>query len=207
VIQVLVVRAGKVVERDSPRGTWLSAVYKQPIKGAAYVGQEGVVGDEQADRIHHGGPDKAILAYCLAHYELWTQEIGPIQSGSFGENLQVEGQSEDEVCIGDTYELGAALLQVSQPRQPCWKPATLLGIPDLTRQMAQKNRTGWYFRVLRQGFVEAPAELKLIDRPHADWTVGRANRLVYLNTEPEAMRLKLADLPQLSGAWRSMLTR
>jgi MOSC domain-containing protein YiiM len=172
------------------------------------VHSEGLVGDEQADRRYHGGPDKAILAYCREHYDLWRAELkwldfGP---GVLGENFEISGQSEAEVCIGDSYRAGDLILQVSQPRQPCWKPARLHSYPKLTRLMAKQSRTGWYLRVLQQGMVEAPCPIELIERPHPEWTLERANRLLYHNAEGFQARLELAALPELSEAWQEMLS-
>ena len=191
--------------------TWFSAIAKESISGRVAIGTLGIEGDEQADRRHHGGRDKAVLGYAAGNYDRWREELqlpdfGP---GVLGENLDIEGQFEGDVCIGDRYELGSAVLEVSQPREPCWKPAMLHGLPDLTRQMAEKGRTGWYFRVLREGFAEALTDLKLTGRPHPEWTIERANRLLYGDGDgarPEALSA-LAALPQLSEAWRRMLLR
>lgn len=205
--EIMAVRAGQVRFRHSPGRDWTSAIAKRRITGLVHVGWEGIAGDAQADRVNHGGRDKAVLAYCTDHYTEWRLEFqnpdfGP---GVLGENLEVAGQSEADVCIGDRYRAGNVLFELSQPRQPCWKPALLHGYPHLTRRMTDTSRTGWYLRVLQPGTVEPPCEIELLDRPHPQWTVLRANRLVYQKSEPAESRLLLASLAELSPAWKHML--
>ncbi|MBV9264671.1 MAG: MOSC domain-containing protein, partial [Acidobacteriaceae bacterium] len=139
---------------------------------------------------------------------LWRDELGrsDFGPGVLGENLEVTGQSEATVCIGDTYRAGEVVVQVSQPRQPCWKPARLHGYPELTRLMAKQSRTGWYLRVLHPGILEAPCAIELIRRPHPTWTIERANRLLYHKAESREAKLELANLPELSTAWQEMLS-
>ncbi len=208
-MKLLALRAGQVKLRHSPHGDWSSAIEKQRLTGPERVHSEGLENDRQADKRYHGGPDKALLAYCAAHYQLWRNELnlphfGP---GAFGENLEIEGQSERDVCIGDSYRIGSVLLQVSQPRQPCWKPATLNHLPELTQLMSDTSRTGWYLRVLQEGVLDAPCSIELIERPHPEWSIERANQLIYANAEGFASRRQLAALPELSAAWKKMLTK
>src|SRR5437762_1529131 len=107
---------------------WRSAIAKEPVRGPVLLGREGLAGDAHADLRFHGGPDKAVLAYCTEHYAGWRAELGrdALPFGSFGENLTVEGLLEDEARIGDTFALGAAVIQISQPRTPCQKLARRL---------------------------------------------------------------------------------
>jgi len=124
-------------------------VDKRAVEGPVWLGRENLAGDGQADRQHHGGPDHAVLAYSIDHYPAWREELGrELPPGSFAENLAITGRDESTVCIGDTYAIGTALVQVAQPRQPCVKIARRLGIPDLTRRVERTGRTGWYLRVL-----------------------------------------------------------
>jgi MOSC domain-containing protein YiiM len=206
-MQVVAVRAGAARFRDSPRGEWRSAIEKHRVTTPVRVCELGILGDEQADRENHGGPDKAVLAYCADHYAIWQQELKRPEflPGAVGENLEITGESEPGICIGDSFRAGEVVFQVSQPRQPCWKPALLNNVPELTKLMALSGRTGWYLRVLKEGLLDAPCEIELLDRPHPEWTVDRANRLLYHKTEGRDGRLELADLPELSEAWSVML--
>lgn len=195
-------RAGRV--RDF--GTWTSAIGKTPVTGPVSLGAEGLTGDQQADRVHHGGPDKAVLCYPRAHYEAWQLEYGENAPapGTLGENFEVEGLAEPTACIGDIYAVGDALVQISQPRQPCWKPATFHALPNLTARILKSGRTGWYLRVLRGGSLEVPLEAVLVERPHPAWTVQRASEVMHFGKDP-LVRRELGSLVELAGAWREKL--
>src|SRR5690606_28558955 len=123
-----------------------SAIDKAPVDGPALVTVTGLVGDEQADRKHHGGPDKAVHAYAVAHYPAWIAELpaaaGALRPGGFGENLVVDGVTEADVCLGDRWRIGPVLLEVSQGRQPCWKLNVRFGQPDMARRVQTSGRTG-----------------------------------------------------------------
>lgn len=201
------VRAGSERDRESPRGHWQSAIEKHRIPVPVRVTTVGVAGDDQADKVNHGGPDKAVLAYSVDHYSAWQAELHSpeLLPGSLGENLEITGQSEADVCIGDTFRIHNVLFEVSQPRQPCWKPAWLHGIQELTGLIAATGRTGWYLRVLEEGDLTAPCDIELTARPNPDWTIERINRLIYHKAEGPNAKLTLAALPQLSHAWRKWL--
>lgn len=183
---------------------WRSGIVKEPVPGAVPVGPEGLAGDEQADRENHGGPDKAVLAYGAARYEDWARLHGLAAGpGGFGENLTVAGLDEETVCIGDTVRAGTALLQVTQPRLPCWKLSARWTRPDLIRLVEETGWSGWYLRVLEPGTVAAGAAMTLVDRPHPAWTVAAAFRVGRLRNDPALP--ELAALPELSAAWRHTL--
>ena len=107
---------------------WESGIFKDPVTSPLWLSYGGLRGDGQADRKHHGGPDKAVCAYCAQHYEYWQRQaqLGAMGFGGFGENLTLGGADETQLCIGDRFELGEAVVEVSQPRQPCWKLARML---------------------------------------------------------------------------------
>ncbi len=191
-------------------GDWVTATYKYPIKGPVLVGTLGLNGDEVADHKNHGGLDKAVLAYSAGHYPRWRQETQNRDwtGGGMGENLTIIGLDESNVCVGDTWRIGAqVVVQVSQPRQPCWKQAKRWGIKDLVVRILDTGRTGWYLRVLSEGAISPGDELTLVARPHPDWTVARANQVMHFDrTDPDLAR-SLASLPELSGSWRRDLAR
>lgn len=199
------VRAGKVRRFDAPSGSWRSAIDKVPLNGLVFVTEMGVQGDQQADRKHHGGRDKAVLAYSANHYPRWTEELGrPFGPGSFGENLVVDGQAEAAVCIGDVFRIGPVLMQVSQPRQPCRTPGHWHEFPPLMKLMCDSSRCGWYLRVLEPGWLEAPCPVVLEARPHPEWTVLRALRMQFQKAEPSTAWIELGALAALSHAWKSL---
>lgn len=186
---------------------WRSAIDKQPINGPVAARQDGLEGDAQADRTHHGGIDKAILAYAAPHYDRWKEELPDLcwRAGAFGENLTIAGQDETCVCIGDRYRLGDVVVEVSQPRQPCWKLGRLWNQPDLVKRVLQSGRCGWYLRVLEPGDLLPGQSFTLIDRPLPDWTISRAHELMYGPTEDREAVEALSRLPQLSLTWREDL--
>ncbi len=186
---------------------WSTGFFKEPVGGAVRVTQSGVVGDEQADRVNHGGPDKAVLAYSADHYPGWRTELAlDLPFGAFGENLTVSGLTEADVCVGDVWRAGAVVFEVSQPRQPCWKLARRWRVKTLPATVVETGRSGWYLRVRTDGDLTAGTDLVLEQRPNPDWTICRANEVMY-HVEDEALAWELARVPQLSMSWREMLTQ
>jgi MOSC domain-containing protein YiiM len=193
--------------KDGKSRKWTTAFFKSPVMGVVRVGSMGLSGDQQADRENHGGLDKAVLAYSADHYSYWRTHLNlpDMPYGGFGENLTIEGLDETGVCIGDQWRTGQVLFEVSQPRQPCWKMGRRWRLPDLPKQVIQNGKSGWYLRVLAEGEVSAPSEVELVSRPHPTWTVSRASRLLYHENDNVAGLQELADLPELSRAWREEL--
>jgi MOSC domain-containing protein YiiM len=190
-------------EHDRP---WTTAFFKQPITGPVLVSQLGLAGDGQADTKHHGGPDKAVLAYSADHWTYWQEELPHItwSGGAFGENLTVAGVGESAVCLGDIWQLGDVRFEVSQPRQPCWKMSRRWRVDDLARTVTQNGKSGWYFRVLEPGMIEAGQPLELLTRPHPDWTITRAQQVMYFEKDNLSAAKELAALPALASTWREV---
>jgi MOSC domain-containing protein YiiM len=188
---------------------WSTGFFKEPIQDPIWLGRTHLQGDGQADLENHGGPDKAVLAYSADHYPYWREHLAllDLPYGAFGENFTVVGQTEAEVCIGDIYDLGEATVQVSQPRQPCWKLSRRWRIADLAVQVKTVGRTGWYFRVLQEGMVEPGMVLTLRDRPYPEWTVARANHIMHHDFKDWEAAAELAQCPLLSKNWQEHLFR
>ncbi len=192
------------------RGAERSAIQKAAREGPIQLTWLGLVGDEQADPRYHGGRDKAIHHYAFDHYPMWaSQAPDPLRlsaPGAFGENISTRGLTDDTVCIGDRYRLGSALVEVSQPRQPCWKQAQVLAWPTLPKLMVRAAKSGWYYRVIEEGAVAAGDMLTLTARPHADWPVTRAFSLVMhkLAIPDRAALRAMAALDMLEAEWRGM---
>jgi MOSC domain-containing protein YiiM len=185
---------------------WTTGFFKEQIGGAVFVTKTNLIGDGQADLRFHGGLDKAVLAYSADHYAAWQSELEcDIPPGAFGENLTIAGVTERDVCIGDVWSLGDVLLQVSQPRQPCWKLARRWRIKDLTARVVENGRTGWYFRVIEEGLIEAGQDLQLTSRPRPTWTVARASYLMHHDKRNYEAAAELASLPELSRSWKKEL--
>jgi MOSC domain-containing protein YiiM len=195
-------------DRNAER-EWSSGYLKDAIAGPVTVGPLGLGGDEQFDRVNHGGPDKAVLAYCAEHYPAWRAETGieELGPGAFGENLTVTGLDETMVCVGERWTIGSVTLEVSQPRGPCANISRRWNREDLLQRVADSRRGGWYLRVITPGQL---AEGDTVERElglSPEWTVDRIFAL-YLHQidDPDAIGT-LAGLETLSARWRGAFAR
>ena len=181
------------------------------VTGAVRAGPMGLDGDAVGDTTNHGGPDKAIHAYPSDTLAAWADELPDRASrfapGAFGENMVVAGVTEAEICLGDRWRLGGALLEVSQARQPCWKLNRRFDVPDMARRVQMTGRTGWYFRVIEPGEVRAGAAAALIARPNPAWPLARIGEILYHDTMNLPALRALADLHALPEGWRRLVTR
>ncbi len=189
---------------------WTTGFIKQSVSGPVRLGRTNLEGDGQADLVHHGGPEKAVLAYSADHYVRWREVLDrpDLVYGSFGENFTIERLTEADVCIGDTWLVGPeVVVQVSQPRQPCWKLARRWRIKTLALQVQELGQTGWYFRVLAEGMVEPGMPLTLRERPYPQWSVARANHVMHHDRKNLRLAEELAAVPLLSENWQATLRR
>ena len=129
--------------------------------------------------------------------------MGP---GGFGENLTISGWTEEDVCIGDAWRIGNVLLEVTQPRQPCWKLGRRWRLPELPKRVIAVGRTGWYCRVLEEGTIEAGGPISRERRRHPAWTITAANRVMYSKKGPQEEIRALIALPELSQYWKDELS-
>ena len=187
---------------------WVTAAFKEPVEGPVWLGTTNLVGDGQANLQVHGGPDKAVLAYAADHYPVWRTELGlsDLRNGGFAENFTVAGLTEPTVAIGDIYAIGDARVQVSEPRQPCWKNSRRWRIRDLSLRIQNSGRTGWYFRVLKEGIVQQGLSLVLLERPFPQWTVAHANDIMHRRCRDKELAGQLAACPALGASWKKTLS-
>jgi len=212
---VLSIQVGRVqLFEDADGRQWESGIVKSSVSGQVHVGKEHLEGDEQSDLKHHGGVDKAVLGYSAEHFDAWAADFETIGSpdwiptvGAFGENLTIAGQNEEEVCIGDVYQMGTCVLQVSQPRQPCWKLSRRWQLPQLAVQVQKTGRTGWYYRVVTVGEIIAGDKIELIDRPNPEWNVARAHAVMHAKPRNPDDDLELSQCPMLSKSWSEQLAK
>jgi len=155
--RVVSVNVAEPTMMATSHGPVLSGIGKMPAAGPVMLRWLNLDGDRQADLTVHGGRDKAVYCYAFEHYAWWAAELGrePGEPGWFGENLTLTGLLEDAVRIGDIYRVGAARLQVTQPRSPCFKLAGKMGVRGFERRFMLSGRSGWYARVLTEGLVAA----------------------------------------------------
>src|SRR4051812_33290251 len=160
------VNVGRPRQVGTGRRTASTAIWKAPVEGRVALRGVNLAGDDQADRTVHGGPDKAVYAYAAEETELWEAELGgPLGPGVFGENLTVRGMPVSEAVIGERWELGTALLEVAQPRMPCFKLGLRMGDPRFPKRFAAADRPGAYLRVVREGDIGAGDPIEVVSRP------------------------------------------
>jgi MOSC domain-containing protein YiiM len=184
------------------RTVW-TAIWKSPVAGRVPLRGVNLRGDKQADRSVHGGPDKAVYAYAAEETELWEDELGvPLGPGAFGENLTVRGVAVSTAVIGERWAVGSTLLEVAQPRLPCFKLGLRMGDPGFVKRFAATGRPGAYLRVLSEGDIGAGDAIAVRDRPAHGVTSELVSRAILL--EPELLAQALLA-PQLPGELREWM--
>lgn len=186
-----------------------TAIFKQRIAGPVRIGVEGLDGDAQADRRVHGGPEKAVHQFPLENHRRlaarFPDQAAGFVAGGLGENIATEGMTEDNVCIGDVFEVGSVRLQVSQPRSPCWKIDARHGHEGITRWIADQGIAGWYYRVLREGTAQAGDRLQLVSRNADPVSLREWWTLMWTPRPGLAALTRAAETPGLTAAYRDKL--
>ena len=182
-----------------------TAVWKDPVDGPRAVRRLNVDGDGQGDLAGHGGEQRAVFVYQLGSYRYWEKELGrnDFVHGQFGENFTVEGLSDDEVCIGDRYEIGDALFEVTQPRVTCFRVGIRMGDPRIPALLVAHRRPGFYFRVLREGQVEAGDAIVQAGAGPEGLTVAEVDGLLYLPGHSRRQLRRALRVPALSPGWQA----
>jgi ferredoxin-NADP reductase/MOSC domain-containing protein YiiM len=184
--------------------TVFTGVFKDAVSGPRRVGKLNVEGDGQGDLAGHGGEQRAVFAYQLDSYRHWERELGraDFRHGQFGENFTIDGLSDGEVCIGDRYEIGSALFEVTQPRVTCYRVGIRMNDPRIPALLVSHRRPGFYLRVLREGEVQAGDEIvKVADGPE-QMSVAEVSALLYLPGHPRQQLLRALRIPALSAGWQ-----
>lgn len=180
-----------------------TGIYKEPVHRPLYLSKTQLEGDGQADLKVHGGPDKALCVYSADYYDYWEKELGqPLSFGAFGENITVSGLKEAEVCIGDIYQLGEALVQVSQPRRPCFKLSVRYSDVKLPVKLQDTGYTGFYFRVLKEGMIPVNPAFKLVTRHTQGLTVEFVNTCKYHEKDNISGIRMIVSNEALAESWR-----
>ncbi|MFC5605035.1 MOSC domain-containing protein [Sporosarcina koreensis] len=207
-IEIQSLNVGKPKERQFGNKEVLTGICKQPVTEPVFLSKANFDGDGQGDLVNHGGVDKAVCVYPYEHYLYWEKELGkPLDAGAFGENLTLRGLIEDEVCIGDSFQIGEAVVQVSQPRQPCFKLSLVHDRKDMPVLVQDTGFTGFYFRVLKEGMVSPSDKLEHIARPELAITVSEANRLMHHTKDDLDGARKILQLDELSTSWRKTFNK
>ena len=208
-ISVLSVNLGKsktVLHQDRLIET---GIYKSPTVGPVRVGKEGVIGDIQVDRKNHGGPDKALYAYSWENYCYWAKARGEdlYDPGHFGENLTASNLADDAVHIGDIFSVGKTLLQITQPRVPCFKLGVKFGDPGFVGEFLISGRTGFYLRVLDEGEIRAGDSIKRVSQDELAVTISDAMKALIKGPDQRLWIERVLAVEALSSAWRDDLER
>jgi len=197
---LLSVNVGGVREFDYHGGAAASAIWKSPVRGRVAARGVNLEGDDQADRQAHGGPDKAVYAYAMEDTRWWAEELGrSLEYGEFGENLTTEGIDVTNALVGERWEVGSVVLEVSEPRMPCWRLAVRMEDTGFPRRFTKAGRPGAYLRIAAEGDVGSGDEIRVVERPAHDLTIGDVFR-IYTRDREEAGRL--LSVPQLSPSWQ-----
>src|SRR5881227_2336804 len=202
--RVLSVNVGTVREFEYGGRPARSAIWKSPAVGRIAVRGVNLAGDDQADRKAHGGPDKVVYAYAVEDARWWQQQIGrSLAYGEFGENLTTEGIEVNNALVGERWEIGTTVLEVSEPRIPCWRLGVRMNDRLFPRRFAGAMRPGAYLRIVVEGSVGAGDEIRVVERPGHDLTIRDVSR-IYTRDRDEAERL--LAVPQVSESWRRWAT-
>src|SRR3954447_26977207 len=184
--------------------TVFTGVFKDPVTGGRRVSKLNVDGDGQGDLAGHGGEMRAVFVYQVESYRYWERELdrSDFVHGQFGENFTIEGLADDEVCIGDRYQIGSALFEVSQPRVTCYRVGIRVNDPRIPALLVSHRRPGFYFRVIEEGDVEAGNEIVKVATGPEQMTVAEIDGLLYLPGHQRQQLIRALRIPALSPGWQ-----
>ena len=198
--RVLSINVGRPREFEFNGRAAKSAIWKSPVTGRVRARGVNLDGDEQADRKAHGGFDKAVYAYAIEDMRWWERELGrSLQCGEFGENLTTEGIAVNEALVGERWEIGTVVLEVSEPRVPCWRLGVRMDDQMFVRRFTEALRPGAYLRIIGEGDLGAGDAIRVIYRPDHDLTIRDVFR-IYTRDRNQAERL--IAVPQISDSWK-----
>ena len=182
-----------------------TAIWKRPVPGRCRVGRLNLEGDGQGDLAGHGGEHRAVYVYQIEAYRHWQERLGrsDFTYGQFGENLTVEGLPDDEVCIGDRYQIGSAQFEVTQPRVTCYRVGIRMDEPRMPALLTSSGKPGFYFRVVQEGEVGAGDAIVKVGEEQTRMTVAEVNALLYSANHPGEQLARALRIRALSAGWRA----
>lgn len=210
-MQVKSINCSSVVEIQHEGKIITTGIFKEPISGPAIIRKLSIEGDEQADLTNHGGEDKAVYAFSADCYDYWCKTLGKqtLPPGSFGENLTISGLDESQVCIGDQFTIGECILEVSQPRVPCFKLGIAMGDKHMPRLFTQSYKTGVYFRVIKEGVISKNDQAVITFSPKNSVSIKDLFRSVFdkqFDNKKEIMEKAITNVA-LADEWASTLVK
>jgi MOSC domain-containing protein YiiM len=203
-MRLISVNVGQPQAVKTRNGTVLTAIFKSPVTDRLAVRGHQLQGDRQADLTVHGGPSKALYAYSSEHYAPWSAELGmpELPFGKFGENLTTEDLTEEQAHIGDRFRIGSAILQVSQPRMPCFKLALAFGRADMVKLFWRSGRSGIYFSVAEEGELGVGDAIELVSANPERVSIADVVHLYKGETEDPELFARALRAP-LKGSWKN----
>lgn len=206
--KIISINIGKPTQIQYNNRELSTGIFKTPSDKALFLTSVNFEGDGQADLVHHGGRDKAVCVYPYEHYPYWENELNQkLEYSAFGENLTTQGLLETGVCIGDIFQLGEAVVQVSQPRQPCFKLSVRYGAPDMPLKVQETGYTGFYFRVLQEGLVSKADSLIRTSCHPMGVTLAYANQIMHRDKNDTEGIKKILEVDELSANWRKTFVK
>ena len=202
-MNILSVNVGQPRELQLDGRVVVTSIFKAPVQGRLCVRKHNIQGDRQADLRVHGGPNKAVYAYPSEHYTYWNLQLpgAELGWGAFGENLTLLGLTEEDAQIGDRYQVGSSVLEVTQPRMPCFKLNLRFKRSDMVKRFWASGYSGIYFAVHREGELESGDKIRLLHREADSLSIADVVRLYKRETQDEAV-FQRAFRSSLSGSWK-----
>lgn len=199
------VNVGGIREFDYHGKAAASAIWKTPTTDRVMARGVNLEGDDQADRKAHGGPDKAVYAFAVEDSRWWGAQLGrEMEHGELGENLSTEGIEVTSAVVGERWEIGSAVFEVSEPRVPCWRLGVRMKDEQFPRRFTQAGRPGTYLRIVVEGELGVGDEVRVVERPDHELTIGDVFRIF---TRDQDQAARLLAVPQLSSAWKAWAGR
>ncbi len=187
---------------------WITGSYKEPVSNIRDVSFDGFIDDEVSDLVHHGGEHKAIFANSLLNYSKWEEYLDTkLTYGALAENLTLDNIDEEDVCIGDIHKIGTVTLEVSQPREPCWKISKKHNNKTFTKNIYDTGRTGWYYRVLEEGQIKQNDTVEFLRRIENPITILKANEVLRNPQANIELANQLTNLDVLGEPFRKSLNK
>jgi MOSC domain-containing protein YiiM len=209
-MKIVSVNVSSPLQIVDQRGKSISTgIFKLPMSGPIRIGSANMEGDGQGDLVHHGGVDKAVYIYPAEYYPIWREELQrpDLDWGHFGENLTIEGLLETEVAIGDKIQVQDAVLEVCQPRIPCFKMGIKMDDEHFPKRMLSSKRSGFYVRVLQEGYVQAGDNYTHIPTPSQSVTIHHLYRMLFDDSENVETIRSAIEFDELAQEWKELLQR
>ncbi len=180
VVSLQIGKIRTIQDESMKEGQWSTGSFKEPVANIRDVSFNGIEGDEVSDLVHHGGEHKAVFANSFLNYPKWEKylEVDKLEFGALAENLTLDNIAEEDVCIGDIHKIGTTTLEVSQPREPCWKISKKHKNKTFTKEIYDSGRTGWYYRVLEEGQIKSGDNVEFLRRIKNPINILQANKIL-----------------------------